>query len=71
MPNRDRTGRDRTGPAGRGAGRGFGLRRAGRGLGAGGYCVCPKCGYKVPHKAGVPCYSLRCPKCDTPMVREQ
>ncbi len=62
MPNRDGTG-----PAGRGRG----LRgNAGRGIGAGGYCICPKCGYRIRHTAGVPCTSLKCPKCKTPLVRE-
>jgi len=31
-------------------------------------CVCPKCGNEVPHaRRGVPCSSIRCPKCGTPM----
>ncbi len=53
--------------AGGGAGRGFGRRG---GLGPGGFCVCPSCGEKVPHKPGVPCQTVSCPKCGTPMVRE-
>ena len=60
MPNRDGTG-----PTGRGRGLG-----QGGGIGRGGYCVCPKCGYRVRHTAGVPCTSLKCPKCKTPLVRE-
>lgn len=54
---------------GRGSGRG---RLGGNRPGAGpsGNCVCPVCGAKVPHQAGVPCYSVTCPKCNVKMVRE-
>jgi hypothetical protein len=40
------------------------------GAGPGGYCVCPGCGEKVPHKRGVSCYSVNCPRCGTGMMRE-
>lgn len=47
-----------------------------RGCGAGpiaagpeGYCVCPDCGFRVPHVRGVPCVSLRCAKCGAMMSR--
>lgn len=67
---------DGTGPLGQGAGtgRGFG-RGGGRGgmggfrQGPGGDCVCPKCGFRAPHQVGAPCYSLKCPKCNTLMTR--
>jgi predicted RNA-binding Zn-ribbon protein involved in translation (DUF1610 family) len=49
---------------GRGGGRGTGI-----GLGPQGSCVCPNCGYSVPHQAGSPCYSIKCPKCGTQMIR--
>lgn len=39
------------------------------GAGPSGQCVCPECGEKIPHQAGVPCYSLICPKCSSPLVR--
>ena len=53
-------------PRGRGFGRGMGGQGS---FGAGGFCVCPKCGYKEPHKLGEPCYKKKCPKCGTPMTR--
>jgi len=42
----------------------------GRAAGAGGNCVCLKCGHKEPHERGVPCFERSCPKCGTGMVRE-
>jgi len=53
---------------GRGGGRG---RMGGFGAGPGGNCVCPKCGKKVPHQQGAPCYQVRCPNCGTPMTRQR
>ncbi len=80
MPFGDGTGPLGRGPGtGRGGGRGFGRgggsgrgRMGGNRPGAGpaGFCICPSCGEKVPHQAGVPCYSLDCPKCGMGMVRE-
>ena len=68
-------GGDGTGPLGQGprGGMGRGGRRGMRGgnrQGPAGFCVCPGCGEKIPHKAGVPCSSADCPKCGTRMVRE-
>jgi hypothetical protein len=60
---------------GRGLGRGVG-RGQGRGggnkssSGAGGNCICPKCGHKEPHVAGQRCLDQVCPKCGTKMTRE-
>jgi len=65
---------------GLGLGKGFGWKRKGRfkgeieeatGQGPGGYCVCPKCGYKIPHERGVPCSTIFCPKDNTPLQREK
>jgi hypothetical protein len=41
-----------------------------QGMGSGGYCVCPKCDYRAPHRRGVPCQEERCPTCDTKLLRE-
>jgi len=37
--------------------------------GPGGKCICPNCGYQDFHELGVPCYTRKCPKCETPMTR--
>ena len=74
MPNLDGTGPQGQGPrTGRGAGQGAGRGRqpGGFGLGPSGNCVCPKCGKKVSHQRGVPCYEHKCPDCGTQMTRER
>jgi cation diffusion facilitator family transporter len=67
-----------------GLGRGYGWQKRGRfqeakqkelsektkGAGPGGYCICPKCKNKEQHKRGVPCSTLKCPKCGAKMKRE-
>lgn len=62
-----------------GFGRGFGWQRRGKfkdkikeaaGQGPGGYCVCPKCGYQIEHQRGIPCSSLKCPKCNINLERK-
>jgi len=59
-------------------GRGFGWQRRGKfkekvekavGAGPGGDCVCPSCGYRVPHKRSIPCSTLNCPKCNSKLER--
>ena len=74
MPFGDGTGPTGQGPGqggGRGRGRGQGRRRGPSGTaGLGGFCVCPSCGAKIPHRAGTPCGSLNCPQCGNGMVRE-
>lgn len=49
---------------------GRGLNNGG-GYGPDGYCVCAKCGEKVPHEAGVKCTTIKCPKCGHSMAREE
>ena len=74
MPRGDGTGPYGQGPGtGRGLGRGVGRGRMGGnrpGAGPSGNCVCPSCGTKISHQAGVSCYNLSCPKCGAKMVRE-
>jgi len=77
MPFGDGTGPMGQGPGtgrrgGFGGGRGQGRGRMGGnrpGAGPTGYCVCPGCGKKAAHQAGVPCYSIACPQCGTKMIR--
>jgi hypothetical protein len=71
MPRGDGTGPSGTGPSQRGARRraGGGRMSGETGMGPGGSCICPKCGEKVAHTAGIPCNELKCEKCGTAMVR--
>jgi hypothetical protein len=39
------------------------------GAGPDGNCICPKCGAKVKHQRGIPCFKVTCPKCGTEMQR--
>ena len=55
---------------GRGLGRGLGRNNGTKQAGPNGYCLCPKCGYKVEHVVGKPCYDEKCPTCGTLMTRE-
>lgn len=77
MPGGNRTGPEGNGPMtgrrnGKGLGRGGGRgRNKGGSFGLGGYCVCAKCGEKVPHQQGVKCTTLKCPKCGKTMIREE
>ncbi|MCB2220742.1 MAG: hypothetical protein KQI35_10130 [Bacteroidetes bacterium] len=65
---------------GKGSGRGYGSssgndggkgRNKGGAFGPGGFCICTKCGEKVPHQKGVKCTTLKCPKCNHVMIREE
>jgi uncharacterized protein (DUF983 family) len=40
-----------------------------RGVGPGGYCICPNCGEQALHQTGMPCYQQVCPKCGAKMTR--
>jgi predicted DNA-binding protein (UPF0251 family) len=44
-------------------------RMGGFAAGPSGECVCTKCGKKVSHQAGSPCYRMKCPECGGPMTR--
>lgn len=72
MPRGDGTGPFGQGPRmGRGQGLGKGMGRGkGLGMGPNGDCVCPSCGHKAPHQAGVPCTETKCPNCGTAMLRD-
>ncbi len=66
MPGGNGTGSLGQGPVGGGR-----QGRGGRpGMGPSGNCVCPGCGAKVVHKAGMPCADMKCPECGSKMVRE-
>lgn len=67
----------RRGGVGPGGGQGQGRGGQGRGRmggplagGAGGACLCPKCGHREAHELGMPCVQKQCPKCGTAMTRE-
>jgi len=45
----------------RGQGQGTGGQRQGDGGATN--CVCPSCGASTEHQKGVPCTSVKCPKC--------
>ena len=45
-------------------------KRGRSGMGPAGNCVCPQCGYKVPHQPGKPYRELKCPQCGVGMLRE-
>jgi len=56
---------------GKGMGKGGGKgRNKGGSYGTGGFCICAKCGAKVPHQHGIKCTTLKCPKCGHTMIRE-
>ena len=61
---------DGTGPPRSASERGGRMKGNRAGAGPTGNCVCPRCGEKIPHKQGVPCFNTPCPKCGTWMIRE-
>ena len=52
-------------------GKGMGVGRPRQRIGGASRCVCPNCGYSVPHTRGIPCGATKCPKCGTPMMGAQ
>jgi len=40
-----------------------------KGLGPGGECYCPNCGYSERHTTAQPCFQKKCPKCGAAMDR--
>lgn len=34
------------------------------------FCKCQNCDYEVIHQRGVPCFTLTCPTCMTPLIRK-
>ena len=53
----------------RGQGQGVGGER--QGDGGADMCLCPKCGYEIPHEKGTPCKELTCPKCGATLVGKE
>ncbi len=39
------------------------------GLGPGGICRCPACGFQIPHEQGIPCIQVQCPRCGRTLER--
>jgi len=57
---------------GKGLGRGGGKgRNKGGSFGPGGFCICARCGTKIPHRQGIKCTGHRCPDCGYTMIREE
>jgi hypothetical protein len=61
---------DGTGPGNNSSSGGGRMEASCSGVRASGNCICPGCGTKVPHQAGVACYNEKCPRCGNGMVRE-
>ncbi len=47
-----------------------GFRESRHGFHENDYCICLRCGERVPHERGIPCQEMRCPKCKAALVRE-
>jgi len=68
----NRSGENRPSGPGQGFGRGGGKgRNKGGAFGPGGFCVCAKCGEKIPHQQDIKCTTIKCPVCGTTMIREE
>ena len=70
-------GRDGTGPGGKQGGAGkpskksqdkWQMKTAGS-VGKETFCECLSCESRVKHERGIPCSSISCPECGSPMVR--
>jgi len=46
------------------------LAKKGKRLGGSATCTCPQCGYTTAHIRGIPCSSINCPSCSTPLKGE-
>jgi len=51
-------------------GRDIPVGNAGRGCGAQGFCICPRCGLTREHLPGRPCKREQCPDCGVALMRE-
>ncbi len=78
MARGDKTGRGMSQYLGSGQGQGTASgpgsgqgRNKGGAYGTGGFCICMKCGEKVPHTRGIKCTTLKCPECGHTMIREE
>jgi len=36
-----------------------------------GNCICPICNYSIPHNRAVLCFTLICPSCNIPLVKQK
>lgn len=61
----------KTKPGGAGSARkGPSVLRQEKRRGAGGFCICPRCGLRTEHEQGTPCSETICPSCRLQMIRE-
>ena len=44
-------------------------KNGGKGLGPGGMCKCPTCGFETNHNVDEPCNNMLCPQCGTKLER--
>jgi predicted RNA-binding Zn-ribbon protein involved in translation (DUF1610 family) len=46
------------------------MKENGKQYGEGGNCICISCKTVIPHKDGIPCKDMKCPKCGDKMIRK-
>ena len=46
------------------------MKNEGKQYGEGGNCICVSCKTIIPHKDGIPCKDMKCPKCGGNMIRK-